>query len=103
MLKEIELNREDIFIANVNRCRPPGNRAPYPREIEACNPWLRAQLRVIDPQVVCPLGRFALEVLVDPHQQISKVHGQPIEIAGILFVPSTTRPPRCTARISARR
>jgi len=87
MLDDIGLRRADVFIANVNRCRPPGNRDPLAWEVKACRPWLLAQLRVIRPQVVCPLGRFALEALVDSRLQISKAHGQPIEQDGILYVP----------------
>jgi DNA polymerase len=87
MLADIGLARADVFIANVNRCRPPENRNPSAQEVEACSPWLRAQIQVIQPKVVCPLGRFALEMLVDPHLQISKVHGQSFERHGILFVP----------------
>jgi len=87
MLRDIGLERPDVFIGNINRCRPPGNRDPNTGEITACNPWLRAQIRIIQPKVICPLGRFALTTLVDPKLQISKVHGQPIEKAGILFIP----------------
>ncbi|MHB9129833.1 MAG: uracil-DNA glycosylase [Armatimonadota bacterium] len=87
MLADIGLQRSEVFIANVNRCRPPENRDPTTFEVEACDPWLRAQIRVIQPKVVCPLGRFALETLVDPKLKISKVHGQPFEKAGILFIP----------------
>ncbi len=87
MLRDIGLARAAVFIANVNRCRPPGNRDPLRHEIEACNPWLRAQIRIIQPKVICPLGRFALNALVGAKLQISAVHGQPVEKAGILFVP----------------
>jgi len=87
MLADIGLQRSSVFIANVNRCRPPNNRDPNPREVAACRPWLEAQLRIIRPKVVCPLGRFALEVLVDPNLQISKVHGQVFEKDGILYFP----------------
>ncbi len=87
MLRDIGLARADVFFANVNRCRPPGNRDPLQWEIDACHPWLRAQLRIIQPKVICPLGRFALGALLDAKLQISKVHGQPIEQAGILYVP----------------
>ena len=87
MLRDIGLERADVFIATVNRCRPPNNRDPNAAEIAACSPYLLAQIRIIQPRVVCPLGRFALEVLVDPHLQVSKVHGQPFERAGVLFVP----------------
>lgn len=87
LLADIGLKRDDVFIGNVIRCRPPGNRDPFAGEIEACNPWMRAQLRVIRPQVVCTLGRFAMNTLIDPRLQISNVHGNPIERDGILFIP----------------
>jgi len=87
LLQEIGVQRDAVFIANVNRCRPPGNRDPLRGEVEACNPWMRAQLQIIKPRVVCPLGRFALEALVDPHLKISRVHGQPLEKGGMLFIP----------------
>ena len=87
MLNDIGLRREDVFIGNVNRCRPPGNRDPLAWEVEACSPWMRAQLQIIQPKVVCPMGRFALEALVDPRLKISKVHGQPVEKEGILLIP----------------
>jgi uracil-DNA glycosylase family 4 len=87
LLTEIGLRRTDVFIANVTKCRPPNNRDPLPDEIEACAPWLRAQLAIIRPRVVCPLGRFAAQTLLDPHLAIGKAHGQPIEKDGILFIP----------------
>jgi DNA polymerase len=87
LLADIALKRADVFIANLNRCRPPGNRDPSPAEIEACSPYLRAQLRIIQPKVVCTLGRFAMNALIDPRLQISKVHGTPVEKAGMLFIP----------------
>lgn len=87
MLRDIGLDRAAIFIGNVNRCRPPGNRDPNPVEVEACRPWLLAQLAVIRPAVVCPLGRFALEQLVEKKLKISQVHGQTFEKDGVLYVP----------------
>lgn len=87
MLADIGLQRSDVFIGNIIRCRPPENRDPYPDEIDACQPWMRAQLAVIQPKVVCTLGRFAMNTLIDPSLQISKVHGNPIEKSGILFIP----------------
>ena len=87
MLADIGLRREDVFIANINKCRPPGNRDPEPEEIAACNPWLRAQIRVIRPRVICTLGRFAMNTLIAPELQISKAHGQPVEKDGILYLP----------------
>lgn len=87
MLADIGLRREDVFIGNVIRCRPPENRDPFPREINACHPWMQAQLRIIAPKVVCTLGRFAMNTLIDPYLQITKAHGIPIERAGILYIP----------------
>jgi len=87
MIEEIGLRREDVFIGNVIRCRPPENRDPLPHELTACDGWLRAQLRIIQPRVVCTLGRYAMIALIDPYMQISKVHGTPIEKDGTLFIP----------------
>jgi len=87
MLRDIGLERADVFIANVNRCRPPNNRDPNPVEVAACSSYLHAQIQTIRPRVICPLGRFALAVLVDPQWQISKVHGQLFERDGTLIVP----------------
>jgi len=87
MLADIGLRRDDVFIGNMNRCRPPGNRDPSPAEINACHPWMEAQLRIIQPKVVCTLGRFAMNALIDPALQISKAHGIPVEKDGILYIP----------------
>ena len=87
MLADIGLRREQVFIGNIIRCRPPENRDPFPREIDACRGWLREQLRIIAPPVVCTLGRFAMNTLIDPHLQITKVHGTPIAREGILYIP----------------
>ncbi len=87
MIEEIGLRREDVFIGNVIRCRPPENRDPNPQELAACDSWLRAQLRIIQPRVVCTLGRYAMNALIDPAIQISKVHGMPMEKNGTLFIP----------------
>ena len=87
MLADIGLRREDVFIANITKCRPPGNRDPLPEEIDACAPWLRAQIRAIRPRVICTLGRFAMNALISPDLRISKAHGQPMEQEGVLYIP----------------
>jgi uracil-DNA glycosylase len=87
MLGNIGLERSDVFIANIIKCRPPGNRDPLPDEMEACRPFLREQIRLLAPPVVCTLGRFAMMTLVDAYASISKVHGQPREKDGVLYVP----------------
>jgi uracil-DNA glycosylase family 4 len=79
MLSEIGLRREDVYIANVVKCRPPGNRDPLPDEIEACRPYLLGQLEAIDPLLVVTLGNFATRVILDRQVSISRVRGQRFE------------------------
>ncbi|TMK58791.1 MAG: uracil-DNA glycosylase [Actinobacteria bacterium] len=67
MLEEIGLARDDVFIANVLKSRPPGNRDPLPLEIQACEPYLLEQVRLIEPRVVCTLGNFATKLLSGSH------------------------------------
>lgn len=74
MLEMIDLKREDVFIANVLKCRPPGNRDPMPEEVAACWPWLLEQIKTIQPKLVVLLGRHAMERFL-PNQKISKIHG----------------------------
>lgn len=75
MLASINLKREDIYITNVVKYRPPNNRDPEPDEIEACMPWLHEQIRIIEPKIIVTLGRHALEHFI-PSKKISEVHGQ---------------------------
>ena len=77
LLEEIGLSREDVFIANVLKSRPPGNRDPQPQEIEACEPWLWEQVKLIEPRVVCTLGNFATKLLSGSQTGITKVRGTP--------------------------
>ena len=79
LLGEIGLARGDVFIANVLKCRPPGNRDPHPGEIENCQEYLMRQLELIEPRVVCTLGNFATKLLTGSPQGITRVHGQPQE------------------------
>jgi uracil-DNA glycosylase family 4 len=77
LLQEIDLSREDVFICNVLKCRPPSNRDPQPIEIESCEPYLFEQVRLIEPRVVCTLGNFATKLLTGSRTGISKVRGTP--------------------------
>jgi uracil-DNA glycosylase family 4 len=77
LLEEIGMRREDVFIANVLKCRPPGNRDPQPFEIETCEPYLAEQVRLIEPRVVCTLGNFATKLLTGNPTGITKVAGSP--------------------------
>ncbi len=77
LLGEIGLVREEVFIANVLKCRPPGNRDPRPSEIETCRGYLHRQLELIQPRVICTLGNFSTKLLRGDPTGISRVHGQP--------------------------
>jgi DNA polymerase len=77
MLEEIGLDRDDVFIANVLKSRPPGNRDPQPLEIQACEPYLWEQVRLIEPRVVCTLGNFSTKLLTGSPAGITKVRGTP--------------------------
>ncbi|HEU0317088.1 MAG TPA: uracil-DNA glycosylase [Solirubrobacteraceae bacterium] len=76
LLVEIGLSRADVFIANVLKCRPPGNRDPQPEEIANCRPYLRRQVELIEPRVICTLGNFATKLLREDPTGITRVHGQ---------------------------
>jgi len=75
MLDGIGLRREDIYITNVVKYRPPNNRDPLPEEIAACMPWLHEQIKIIEPKMIVTLGRHAMEHFI-PGKKISEVHGQ---------------------------
>jgi uracil-DNA glycosylase family 4 len=77
LLGEIGLQRSDVFIANLLKCRPPGNRDPLPGEIDACQDYLFRQLELIEPRVVCTLGNFSTKLLrADPATGITRLHGR---------------------------
>jgi DNA polymerase len=84
LLEEVGMSRGDVFITNVLKCRPPGNRDPLPEEIEVCKPYLYRQIQLIEPKVICTLGNFATKLLTGSPQGITKVHGRPQqrEVAG---------------------
>ena len=86
LLDSISLTRQDVYIANVIKCRPPGNRDPLPDEIEACKPFLDRQLELIQPKMVVTLGRFSM-ARAFPKARISQIHGQPRKIGGIVYYP----------------
>jgi DNA polymerase len=76
LLAEISMDRKDVFIANVLKCRPPDNRDPHPHEIEACQDYLHQQVDLIEPVVICTLGNFSTKLLRDDTTGISRLHGQ---------------------------
>ena len=76
LIEGIGLTRADVYIANVVKCRPPGNRDPQPDEIEACAPWLDRQLELIQPAVIVTLGNFATKLLLQTRDGITKIRGK---------------------------
>ena len=77
LLGEIGLARADVFIANVLKCRPPGNRDPQPAEIENCKGYLQRQVELIQPRVICTLGNFSTKLLREDPTGITRLHGRP--------------------------
>jgi len=86
-LRGIGLTRADVFITNILKCRPPGNRDPQPLEVEACSPYLEQQQRLIKPEVVLLLGRHALARLLPGYESISRLHGKVIVKDGVTYIP----------------
>lgn len=87
LLSGIGLDRGKVYITNVLKCRPPQNRDPMPHEAEACEPYLKAQMERVNPQLVLILGRHALERLLPGQGSISRLHGSVIRRGGITYMP----------------
>ncbi|TMK16668.1 MAG: uracil-DNA glycosylase [Actinobacteria bacterium] len=87
LLGDIGLQREDVYIANTLKCRPPGNRDPMPDEIDACKPWLKEQIDLIDPRVIATLGNFSTQLLLGRKVGITKVRGQRFDWRGRVLIP----------------
>jgi len=88
MIQAMGLERRDVYIANIVKCRPPGNRNPEPREIISCMPYLRRQIEVIRPQVICALGNVAARSLLETPTSISRLRGHFAEALGIPVMPT---------------
>jgi DNA polymerase len=88
ILRAIDLTREDVYICNIIKCRPPGNRNPEPDEIAACIPFLRRQLRAIRPKFICALGTFAAQTLLETNTPISRLRGHFYACEGIDLLPT---------------
>lgn len=87
LLATINLSREQVFITNVVKCRPPGNRDPLPEEVSTCtDTYLERQIQAINPKVIVTLGRFSMNLLI-PNAKISQVHGKSYQIKGRTVVP----------------
>jgi uracil-DNA glycosylase family 4 len=86
LLASIGLRREEVYIANVIKCRPPQNRDPLPAEIQNCSKWLDRQIEIIQPQMVITLGRYSLARYF-PNESIGKIHGKPRKSEGVIYYP----------------
>jgi DNA polymerase len=88
LLGEIGLERAAVYIANVVKCRPPGNRDPRPAEIDACKGYLRTQITLVEPKVVVTLGNFAAKLLLRTETGITRLRGRTYEWWGRFLVPT---------------
>ena len=88
IIEAIEITREQVYIANVIKCRPPGNRNPEPDEVETCEPFLFRQIDVIKPRVIVTLGKFATQSLLRSEEAISKLRGRVFDYRGAKLVPT---------------
>jgi len=88
IIKAMKLTRDDVYIANVIKCRPPENRNPEPDELDACRPYIRRQVEIIQPRVIVTLGRFALQSLTEKGYAISSTRGQWLDYNGVKVMPT---------------
>ena len=88
IIEAMKLRRSDVYICNILKCRPPGNRNPTPAEIGACEPFLRKQLEVIRPRVICALGTFAAKTLLNTESPITVLRGRFHDYQGIRLMPT---------------
>lgn len=88
ILKSFNLRREDVYICNILKCRPPNNRKPYPSEIKSCLPYLHKQIELISPKIILALGTTAVEGLLGITAKIAEIHGKVMEFNGIKVIPT---------------
>ncbi len=88
IVKGMKLSRQDVYICNILKCRPPGNRNPLPEEICECEPFLKKQLQIIAPRVICALGKFAAQTLLKTETPITALRGRFHDYEGIKLMPT---------------
>ena len=88
IVKGMKLERKDVYICNILKCRPPGNRNPLPDEISTCEPFLKKQLQIISPKIICALGTFAAQTLLNTDIPISALRGRFHSYEGIKLMPT---------------
>lgn len=88
IIEAIGLRREDVYIANILKCRPPNNRSPLPDEISSCSPFVLEQIKIIKPKIICALGKFAAQFLIKSSQPITLLRGKFYELDDIKVMPT---------------
>jgi uracil-DNA glycosylase len=88
IIQSMGLQREDVYIANIVKCRPPQNRNPEPDEIEACHPFVLKQMAAIRPAIICALGTFAAQTLLKTKEKITALRGRVFDLDGIKVIPT---------------
>jgi DNA polymerase len=88
IIESISLSREEVYIANIIKCRPPQNRNPEPDEIQSCNPFLMKQILVIQPRIICALGTVSAQTLLKTDTKISALRGRFFDLDGIKVIPT---------------
>jgi len=87
LLASVNLTREEVYITNIAKCRPPNNRPPRKDEAAACRPYLERQIALIRPSVICPMGNSAIHALINSGDSVTEVHGIPFEVGGMTYFP----------------
>lgn len=88
IIQSIHLQREDVYITNIIKCRPPQNRNPDPDEIETCTPFLMKQIQAIQPKIICALGTFSAQTLLKTNEKITALRGKTFDLRGIQVIPT---------------
>jgi DNA polymerase len=88
IIQSINLSREEVYIANIIKCRPPQNRNPEPDEIQSCHPFLMKQISVIRPKIICALGTFSAQTLLKTDTKITALRGKVYDLDGIKVIPT---------------
>lgn len=88
IMQKLHLTRADIYIANVIKCRPPGNRNPVDSEVSSCRPFLERQIEIVDPKIIVTMGNFATKLLLDTTTGISRLRGQVFDREGRRLMPT---------------
>jgi uracil-DNA glycosylase family 4 len=88
IIQAMKLTREKVYIANCLKCRPPNNRNPLPTEVATCNPILKKQIEIIRPKIICALGKFAAQTLLNSEEPISRLRGRFFDLGGTRVLPT---------------